>query len=615
MKNKGAPFLLIIMLFAGLVAFGQQDTSVQKENSFKRKVKKPSSSLKSSSDKLAKSISDEEDNTQVAADYYALAKELIKKNDLVKAEAYLKKAIQQLVPDKNAGVLSNYYRELARVQELLKKNDDAAKNFDLAAAFCDDNVLKQLNTNDANRLRAGVSPQKKLEILNENAEILNTRQGYSQERAQNYTKIADENAKLKEPGLAIKNYENALKEVDAGTYESKVIKSNMADVYAGEKMLDSAIQIQQSLLGFSSVAGNGATDDDELQIANMRKLAELYLRNNNAASALKTYNEAYKLAVSGGYLQETRLTLEALVDFYKKRNNHQQALRLYHEFVNDLDSLIARDSSLVDIKLFQYSEEKIAQLEKEQVLKDELIERKNNNNSVLLVSVFLLVILLILIVKAWLAIRKKNKQIALQSLRREMNPHFLFNSLNSVNQFIAGNNELAANKYLSSYAGLMRRIMENSNRDFISLSSELEQITKYLELEKLRFSEKFDYSISIDETLDNDTVMVPNMIIQPNLENAIWHGLRYRETKGSLHIAFSKEGKENRVTITDNGIGYAQSQLLKTENQKQYESRGLHNVEERINLLNQLNKSYITMDIFDKGAPESGVIVTIKWQA
>ncbi|MES2690684.1 MAG: histidine kinase, partial [Bacteroidota bacterium] len=223
--------------------------------------------------------------------------------------------------------------------------------------------------------------------------------------------------------------------------------------------------------------------------------------------------------------------------------------------------------------------------------------------------------LLILIVKAWYAIRKKNKQIALQSLRREMNPHFLFNSLNSVNQFIAGNNELAANKYLSSYAGLMRRIMENSNKDFISLGSELEQLTKYLDLEKLRFSEKFDYTISIDPKLDKDTIMVPNMIIQPNLENAIWHGLRYRETKGLLHIAFTKEDRKTCVTISDNGIGYAQSKLLKTDNQKQYESRGLHNVEERINLLNQLNKSHITMDMFDKSTPETGVIVTIKWQA
>ena len=104
----------------------------------------------------------------------------------------------------------------------------------------------------------------------------------------------------------------------------------------------------------------------------------------------------------------------------------------------------------------------------------------------------LLLMLLGFIIKALYAIKTKNKEIALQSLRREMNPHFLFNSLNSVNQFIAQNNELEANKYLTSYSNLMRNTMENSNKDFVTLSNEIENLTKYLELEHLRFKDKFN---------------------------------------------------------------------------------------------------------------------------
>src|SRR5690606_8044406 len=136
-------------------------------------------------------------------------------------------------------------------------------------------------------------------------------------------------------------------------------------------------------------------------------------------------------------------------------------------------------------------------------------------------------------------IKTKNKEIALQSLRREMNPHFIFNSLNSVNHFIAQNNELEANKFLTSYSNLMRNTMENSNKDFVTLSNEISNLKKYLELEHLRFRDKFDYKISVDDNLDPDSTWLPNMIIQPHLENAIWHGLRYKEQKGLLTLNFN----------------------------------------------------------------------------
>lgn len=608
MKNGRLLFLLGILLFTTGLAYAQGDTTYRKEKASKKKVNS-SFKLKQSSDRLIKSIDEEENKWQVAANYYALAQELIKTNEHAKAEGYLVKAIQQIQPDKSNNTLSAYYRELARVQELQKKNDAAAKSFELAALYTNDAVLKELNGNDAKRLTENATPQKKLDILQKNEEILNTKEGYSSERAQNYSRIADANKEMNKPEAAISNYNKALKEVQTGSYESKVISGSLATVLAGEKMYDSAIKVQQSILAPDSLAD----EDDALEMENMRKLAAIYFAKNNAAYGLTILNKAYRLSIKRNNLNEAKITLELLVDHYRKHNNMQQALRLYHGFIGNLDSLIARDSSLVDRKLFRYSEDKIAQLEKEKLLKDELIKRTNTSNSILIGSVILLAILLALIVRAWYAIRKRNKQIALQSLRREMNPHFLFNSLNSVNQFIASNNELEANKYLSAYSGLMRRIMENSNKDFIPLATELEQLHKYLELEQLRFPEKFSYNIVVDASLNHEAITVPNMIIQPHLENAIWHGLRYRETKGLLTVTFSKQQGKSQVTIEDNGIGYAQSQQLKTQHQKQYESRGLGNVEDRIRLLNELHGLNIRMNMVDKSAPDSGVITTINW--
>jgi LytS/YehU family sensor histidine kinase len=223
----------------------------------------------------------------------------------------------------------------------------------------------------------------------------------------------------------------------------------------------------------------------------------------------------------------------------------------------------------------------------------------------------LLLLFFAFIVKALYSIKTKNKEIALQSLRREMNPHFLFNSLNSVNQFIAQNNELEANKYLTSYSNLMRNTMENSNKDFVTLSNEIENLSKYLELEHLRFKDKFQFEIKVDENLDPDTTWVPNMIIQPHLENAIWHGLRYKEEKGLLKLSFSLDGKKMIITVDDDGIGPTKSGELKTHNQKVHTSRGLTNTKERMTLLNELYKTKMSFSVTEKESPKTGTIVEI----
>jgi len=342
----------------------------------------------------------------------------------------------------------------------------------------------------------------------------------------------------------------------------------------------------------------------------MIDLASLLKQNNQSADQETLLIEAYRLALHAGTTLKAKDALTALVKHYKEQNKTQQSIAAYEVFINSLDSMLKTDSSLIDAKLFELTEGRIQELEKEKALQQELMNRKNTLNYVLIGSVLAMVLLLLFIIKSWRAIKIKNKKIALQSLRREMNPHFIFNSLNSVNQYIAENNELEANKYLTSYSGLMRNIMENSNKDFVRLSVELEQLKKYLDLEHLRFNDKFDYHIAIDETLDADATVIPNMLIQPHLENAIWHGLRYKEEKGKLSLSFALSEKKLSIRIEDDGIGLAKSKELKTQNQKAHQSRGITNTTERISLLNDLYKTNIVMSMSEVAT--GGTLITIQ---
>ncbi len=134
------------------------------------------------------------------------------------------------------------------------------------------------------------------------------------------------------------------------------------------------------------------------------------------------------------------------------------------------------------------------------------------------------------------------------------------------------------------------------------------ELQEYLELEYLRFGDKFSYKITVDEAIDPETISIPNMLIQPHVENAIWHGLRYKEGKGFLGLSFSLQDNRLLITVEDDGIGLKKSREIKTENQKVHQSRGLTNVRERIELLNRLYKINIRFEIMEK---EEGVIVEI----
>lgn len=567
-------FLLHLQLFA------------HAQDSVRHFDKRSSSKVKKAADDLKKSLSTD-DEVRTAKQYEVLANELTDKGDYVKAEEYLKKAKEIYSKLKKENELSVVSRSLAKVQELQEKIKPAIQNYESAAERTKDSNLERVNLNDANRLRNS-NPQVQQTYAQENALIFE-KQGKKEEASDAYKQVAETQLLQNNSKDAVSNFKKAI-EVSSSPKNVVILSNKMAEVYAADNQLDKAIALSKGLLKQAE-----KQQDSERQIDQLQELAKLFLKNKDIPGAETSLKRAYDIAFKSGNTAKAEGCVAALAKFYEDQNKDKESIAVYKTFVNNLDSIIKNDSSLIDAKLFELTEGRIKELEKEKTLQNELIKKKTRFNYFLIGSVVLMLGLLFLILRALYAIRIKNKRIALQSLRREMNPHFIFNSLNSVNQYIAENNELEANKYLTSYSSLMRNVMENSNKDFVSLGTETEQLKKYLELEHRRFRDKFDYTISIADNIDTELTLIPNMLIQPHLENAVWHGLRYKENKGKLSLEFTRRNKIIEVIITDNGIGLAKSQSLKTAHQKTHESRGITNTAERINLLNDLYKTNITM--------------------
>ncbi|MCF8357349.1 MAG: histidine kinase [Prolixibacteraceae bacterium] len=190
-----------------------------------------------------------------------------------------------------------------------------------------------------------------------------------------------------------------------------------------------------------------------------------------------------------------------------------------------------------------------------------------------------------------------------KALRTQMNPHFIFNSLNSIQYFILDKDDENADLYLADFSSLMRKILENSKQNFITLQNELETIRLYLSLENLRFENKFEYAVSLDEEIDPEAIRIPPMLLQPYLENAIWHGLMQKEGKGKIDIGIRiQDGKYLVIILKDNGIGREKAAEL-TARREGHRSTGIKNIEERIALINRIYKTDMSVQITDLYSP------------
>lgn len=209
-------------------------------------------------------------------------------------------------------------------------------------------------------------------------------------------------------------------------------------------------------------------------------------------------------------------------------------------------------------------------------------------------------------------------EIEMKALRAQMNPHFLFNVLNSIKLYMVQNDAVTASAYLTKFSRLIRLILNNSKSKMVVLRDELEALKLYIEMENFRFNDKFDYRVKIAEDVEADLIEIPPLILQPYVENAIWHGLMHKSKgRGMLDIEVERHNGNIQFIIRDNGIGREKAQVIKTFSATKHESVGMKITEDRIEMTNQLygtNASVSIEDMREDGSQTSSgtkVIITL----
>ncbi|TBN01856.1 tetratricopeptide repeat protein [Hyunsoonleella flava] len=358
------------------------------------------------------------------------------------------------------------------------------------------------------------------------------------------------------------------------------------------------------------------------------KIGRAYAEQNDFGNAIEYLEESIAEAETKEDLVVQKDATRRLSEVFKTTGDFSKALEAYQEYVDVVDKLYRKkEQEISQAALFRKDlstkQNRINSLESDRELSEsqyQLTVEQSKRQKVIIYSLigglFLLLLVAFLMFKYIRQQRLANNLLALKSLRSQMNPHFIFNALNSVNSFIASNDERTANKYLTDFSKLMRAVLENSEEDFIPLEKEIELLGLYTQLEHFRFQDKFDYSIHVDEKIKVENFVIPPMLLQPYIENAVWHGLRYKKSKGHLNIAITQEKEDEiKITITDDGIGREKSKALKTKNQKKQNSKGMGNIKKRVAILNDMYKDKVDVfvdDFQDEEDTGTKVVVTLK---
>ncbi len=397
-------------------------------------------------------------------------------------------------------------------------------------------------------------------------------------------------------------------------------------------------QHNEALKVFLELLDHFREENDQWDL--MRVLLDVggtYEENQNAQVALPYTLEGFSIAVKADakpYMMQGYLSLSKI---YKQLQKNDSAYFFIQRYISLKDSI---DSKQFLWRLTNYKKhidfkkqlEQVTLLEKDNNIKEEKLKNAALLKWALIIGLLVLGMSSVIIYRS-LTLKRKNEklkseheqamlkqsatELEMQALRAQMNPHFIFNCLSSINRFILKNETEAASDYLTKFSRLIRMVLTNSNKKFITLEDELDMLKLYLDMERLRFKDSFDYSITFTNSIDAGNVFVPPLLLQPFAENAIWHGLMHKQGQGHLEIDLSLEDKTLTCMITDNGIGRSQSAMLKSKSTGSQKSMGLHITTERLALLNKnMDKQthFSFEDMIDAEGNSAGTRVILKMQ-
>jgi tetratricopeptide (TPR) repeat protein len=331
-------------------------------------------------------------------------------------------------------------------------------------------------------------------------------------------------------------------------------------------------------------------------------MAEIYFNKKEYAKGIIYYERLLSMSLETGTRQYERDALRGLYRSYAALKDYDKAYDFQSRYIALKDSL--------------FNEEKMKQLTEMQTRFE--TEKKESENIVLqqqnrlqsyeisrgwymllgLASLLILAIVIAVfaILQNRLRARQRTLQLEQKLLRSQMNPHFIFNSLTAIESFIYTNEPKAAGRYLSDFSQLIRLILDNSREEYIPLSKEISTLKYYLDLQRLRFNEQFDYSLEVEPEIDTENIAIPPMLAQPFIENAIEHGIKAMDHNGIIGIRFSLKGKMIHVEVSDNGIGITQS-ALSEKDQRSHRSLATVITNERLANLNRSKAEKIQLHI------------------
>ena len=360
---------------------------------------------------------------------------------------------------------------------------------------------------------------------------------------------------------------------------------NLGTIYEREQMSDSALVYWKKAL------------DGYVQLDQMASAAYIRLNIANVMQQRKEYQPAIAIAnqslEAGKKMGVKRICMDSyslLCEIYRNKGDYKKALENAEFYYNMRDSLQGEDmqGKIREIETKYETEKKeeaiVLLQEKDKVNKLELAQKESSiKNGRYFVAI--LAITLVLLAGGGYFTWQQNKlrqqknaaELEQKVLRAQMNPHFIFNSLNSIQRmYIEGKND-QANEYTADFAELIRKILENSDKNRITLAEEIKTLELYLQLEKLRCKGQVNYEIKMDEELDARSIMVPPLIFQPFVENAIWHGILPKDEPGMITISIEHEGNKLKGVVRDDGVG-----IDPQKKAKHHESKGIHITEQRI---------------------------------
>lgn len=361
-------------------------------------------------------------------------------------------------------------------------------------------------------------------------------------------------------------------------------------------------------------------------------LGMIYLFKKNYTQAMIEANKGFQIAKSSNYPAEKKDAAELLSKIHQHYGDYKTAFDYQTLAKNIGDSIFYDENKNIALKSeFKFETEKkeakIKQLSQAKKITELENQRQKNTLYLLIFGIFSVLITSFLLFKRYKTNKqnelfkseieksnaeKKATESELKALKSQMNPHFIFNALNSIQEQFMFGDKIVANEQMGNFTTLTRQILSVSGKKKISLATEIDILTKYLELEKMRFENDFSYQINFQEDIDDEYIQLPPMLIQPFVENSIKHGLLHKKGLKQLNISFNLNNTEDILTCTieDNGIGRKKSEEIKINNK--HNSFSTESIAQRLQLLNNDNENVIYVDLIDENGNGIGTRVIVK---